>query len=339
MHETDEQREKTRRQMDQELRESYQSQAIFNELLRLSLQELSLDELLAAFLDTIIRFPWFGLKTAGAVFLKNSAGDSLRLAVSRGLPESLKKSCGSLPLGRCLCGRAAATKKVLFADQVDQRHENSYAGITPHGHYCVPILSSDNELLGVFNLYIPAGAERRPAVETALVSAAQVAAALISRKRLEDRLKAQAAEALGLNAASEQLIGARTDEKELAWIICRVTQEIFSAIRMAWLGLVGPGKEVVRPLAVYGDHYGYLEEITVRSDDSAPGSLPSPAAATTRRLKISIARRSISSRAVRAAKSGSSASGLPSLISVAAIFFTLVSASFEYPTPAMPVRS
>ena len=64
-------------------------------------------------------------------------------------------------LGTCLCGQAAATREIVYVEQVNDRHITQYPGIRSHGHYCVPILL-EGQLLGVLNLYVASGHRSSP---------------------------------------------------------------------------------------------------------------------------------------------------------------------------------
>ncbi len=107
------------------------------------------------------------------------------LRAHRNLAPELLESCGRLALGQCLCGRAAATGEVVFADSIDERHDIRYDGIHPHGHYCVPI-KDRGEVLGVLNFYVPEGHVRNPDEERMLRTVADVLAGVIRRKHAEE---------------------------------------------------------------------------------------------------------------------------------------------------------
>jgi hypothetical protein len=64
---------------------------------------------------------------------------------------------------------AAEQRDVVFACGVDERHQTRYPGMSPHGHYCIPIISEDT-LLGLINLYVEIGHERNPAEESCLIA-------------------------------------------------------------------------------------------------------------------------------------------------------------------------
>ena len=101
-------------------------------------------------------------------FLMEDGKDEMVMKAERGFPPDLRECCGKIEVGKCLCGQAAASRQLVFADRVDERHEVHYPSMSPHGHYCVPILS-DDDLLGVMGLYVEHG-HRRQHVEELFLS-------------------------------------------------------------------------------------------------------------------------------------------------------------------------
>lgn len=100
--------------------------------------------------------------------------------------------CSTIPFGHCLCGRVAQSGEVLFTNCVDDRHDVRYDTMPAHGHYCLPIFSSANNLLGVLTLYIKANAAHDIGVEETLMAIVKVIAGAIERKRAEeDKLQLQ----------------------------------------------------------------------------------------------------------------------------------------------------
>ncbi|MBF0454311.1 MAG: response regulator [Magnetococcales bacterium] len=155
-------------------------------LMRTSLEPLSLSEQLGVALDLIFSVPWLSVQARGTLFLAEEDG-TLHLAVHRGMSETLLTTCKQVAPGFCLCGRAAATRKPVFSGTIDHRHEVTYEGMQPHGHYCYPILSNDR-LLGVINLYLAEDHVRDPEEEDFLLSITNILAGLIERKQVEDAL-------------------------------------------------------------------------------------------------------------------------------------------------------
>ncbi len=177
-----------RQRTETELLQCYQSQEVLNALFQLSLEEATLEEQLERALDVIFTTPWLSMLPKGSIFLVEDDPEVLVLKAQRGLPPSLQTKCARLPFGRCLCGRAAASGELQFADCVDHRHEHTYEGISPHGHYNVPILL-EGEVVGVLNLYVEEGHRRDEREETFLKAVAGTLASLIKRKREEEELR------------------------------------------------------------------------------------------------------------------------------------------------------
>jgi signal transduction histidine kinase len=160
------------------------SQAVINSLLRHSLEDTSLDHLLRRALDLILSIPWLSFEKQGSIFLVEKDSNTLVLKAQHSLAAQIREVCARLPYGRCLCGRAAMTQKIQFADCVDERHEIRYDGMVSHGHYCVPICYG-GETLGVINMYIREGHQRTEREEEFLIAVANTLAGIIRRKRLE----------------------------------------------------------------------------------------------------------------------------------------------------------
>jgi PAS domain S-box-containing protein/putative nucleotidyltransferase with HDIG domain len=158
-----------------------------NTILRLSMEDVPLDELLTKALDLILSIPWLAFESSGAIFLAED-DQALILKGQRGLTEPIQRACARFPFGKCLCGRAAAEQKIIFADCLDVRHEITYEGIRPHGHYCVPILSA-GKTLGVINVYLLEGHHRNIQEEKFLLAIANLLAGSIKRKGGEEILK------------------------------------------------------------------------------------------------------------------------------------------------------
>jgi signal transduction histidine kinase/CheY-like chemotaxis protein len=139
-------------------------------------------------LEHIVSIPWLKIKPQGSIFLVEENPNELILKSYREFPEELQTLCARVSFGKCLCGRAAATKEIQFSNSIDNRHDTQYEGIRPHGHYCVPILSL-HRLLGVLTLYLEKGHRHNKEEEDLLHAIADVLAGIIERKRAEEDLK------------------------------------------------------------------------------------------------------------------------------------------------------
>lgn len=145
-----------RRQAETELRETSEMQSALNAMLQFSLANRPLSEKLGSHLAAIFALPWLALQPKGAVFLMNPKRSGLALTAQRGLAPALQDACANVPLGRCLCGKAAATGRIVESVCAGGDHRVSCEGTAPHGHYCAPILAG-GRTLGVLNLYLKEG--------------------------------------------------------------------------------------------------------------------------------------------------------------------------------------
>jgi PAS domain S-box-containing protein len=179
-----------RKRTEKEIERSYQVQSVLSKLLNVSLQNIPMEEILKQILELIISIPWLAIESKGIIFLVEEEPDVLVLKAQWGLTPALSSTCSRVTFGRCLCGRAARLGEIEFSDCLDQRHENHYEGMSPHGHYCVPIVSPDKKILGVINLYLQEGHQRDSKEEEFLFSIAYLMAGIIERKRNQEKLRA-----------------------------------------------------------------------------------------------------------------------------------------------------
>ena len=177
-----------RMRMEEAIQSNLEILAALNSILTLGLQQLSLKEHLDHTLEILFSLPWLELESKGAVFLVENGSDTLILECHQGFSDSQVHECHKVPFGRCHCGRTAESRQVVFVSCVDERHEKHYDDMQPHGHYCVPILS-DEELLGVVNLYVCHGHKETSRQSEFLSSVATVLGGIIKRKQAETALQ------------------------------------------------------------------------------------------------------------------------------------------------------
>ena len=176
------------KQAIREIEQRSEIQSALNRLLNISTWHTALDKKLEAMFNAIIAVPCFALQSKGGVWLYSENPGSLKLALEKNLPDELKIICSKIELGRCLCGRAAETGQLVFADHIDRRHEISYSGLAPHGHYCVPI-KVKHKVVGLMNFYVQAGHRYDKREAEFLRAASQIFANTIERARAEKALR------------------------------------------------------------------------------------------------------------------------------------------------------
>ncbi len=131
-----------------------QRRSAINRLLTLSLRAVSVDALLSGFLQTLLALDFLSIENQGAVFLVDERRSRLMMRAHHNFAPEQLSTCREVPLGRCLCGKAAETGEVLFASCNDPRHDVRYPDMTPHSHYIVPVCAGPH-VLGLFCLYVP----------------------------------------------------------------------------------------------------------------------------------------------------------------------------------------
>ncbi len=209
-----------RKEAEERMMRDYHIQRAINSVLQISLQPISLEEQLERILDLIISIPWLSLQSKGLIYLVEDDPDILVMKVQRGALKSQLVSCSKVPFGKCLCGRAASTRKIVFSGHIDNRHEIRYRDMPPHGHYCVPVLSSDG-ILGVICLYVKQEHSRELKEEEFLCAVANVLAGIIERKRAEEvlqkretELEVQTHSLEEVNTALKVLLKQRDEDKK-----------------------------------------------------------------------------------------------------------------------------
>jgi len=170
------------------LKRDFQVRSLLYELQMVSLEDISLKDMLEKHLDCLLSIPWLPTISKGAVFLVEDEPGILSLAAQRNFPKGLlKKHKDGLPFGTCLCGTAAEKGEIVFAEKLDERHIIRYRGIKPHGQYSVPIISADEKVIGVYTLHLEERHQQTELEIQMLEAVAHVMAGAIERKRAEQQ--------------------------------------------------------------------------------------------------------------------------------------------------------
>lgn len=184
---------------ERELRSSAELHAAVNSLLRAAQEAPNTVALLEFVAENILGISWLKVKNAAAAFL--AEGDHLRMVWSRNIHPDILKSCAEVPTGRCLCGRAAASGKVLIRDHVDSDHDISYPSMEDHGHIVIPLRQGD-VTLGALTFYLEAGRTLNDKERLFIDAAASIVKAAFLRLDLQSQLlQADRLSSLGVLAA------------------------------------------------------------------------------------------------------------------------------------------
>jgi|GEM_PF-3027705 len=187
-----------------DLKRSHDTQTVVNQILKESLTDTSIMEVVNHSLDLLLSLPWLAFEYQGSIHLVDDVPDVLVLKAQRGFSKELEEKCRFIPFGTCLCGLAAANQETVYASNIDERHEILFHGIQDHGHYCVPILAK-GATIGIINIYLKPGHERNEWEEGFLKAVANTLAIILiqhsgeqQKKEIEQRLqRTQKMESIG----------------------------------------------------------------------------------------------------------------------------------------------
>ncbi len=174
--------------MEMQERHNREIQESLNAILRILLEPIPFNDQLLRILEIIVSIPWLTFQKKGAVFIFNRELNVLDLKVSTGFSNEQTVTCKEVSPGHCLCGWAAESKSIIFSNHIDENHTIRYDKMTPHGHYCIPIMSG-RELLGVLNLYVSEGHQKIDMEERFLLATTDILAALILQNRSLEKMK------------------------------------------------------------------------------------------------------------------------------------------------------
>jgi len=170
------------KQAEIDIRRSRDSMEVLRRVFSLAQKKDDLEEFLEEALYVILTVPWFVFERRGGIFLWENG--RLVMKAQQNFEEQMIRECLQIAPGECLCGKAALTGEIQFADRVDPRHEIQFEGMEPHGHYCIPIKSAE-KIYGVLNIYLKEGHQRDSKEEEFLSSVARTLAEIVERKKVE----------------------------------------------------------------------------------------------------------------------------------------------------------
>ncbi len=169
------------------LSERFEIQYATSEILKAAQESSDIESFLNDVLEKILSVKWLNILNKGAIFLVDESNpDLLILTAGKNLLDSQKKACAVVSSGDCICGMTAKGKKPIYKLSFDEDHEHIYNGISPHGHYCVPIKKYD-EVLGVISLYINEGSALSDVEREFIDAISIIVAEALTIRKLSDR--------------------------------------------------------------------------------------------------------------------------------------------------------
>jgi PAS domain S-box-containing protein len=167
------------------LERAERTQATLNQVLKLALEPIALDELFGKVLDVVAALPWTHFEPRSAIFLADEAKRLLTLVAHKNMDALTLGSCAKVAFGQCACGLVAKSRMSTFMRSDDPCHIR-HAGRAPsHAHYCAPI-AHGSRLLGVLTVYVSADRPCDGAELSLVTSIANALAGIVVARRAEE---------------------------------------------------------------------------------------------------------------------------------------------------------
>jgi diguanylate cyclase (GGDEF)-like protein/PAS domain S-box-containing protein len=180
-----------RKKIELQLERAVADKEILGTLLHASLRLMPLQEYLETMLYLLVeQVAWLRGTSQVAVFMVDTAEQEqrLELAASIGFSRERKLECAFVPFGKCLCGKAASGRSIVFTSCVDEHHDIRPKDLDPHGHYCVPI-EKEEKLLGVLMLRLREGHQADDNEQQFLKRVADIFSMGIARSQAEGEIE------------------------------------------------------------------------------------------------------------------------------------------------------
>ena len=191
-------------------------QRIVSAILRVAMDDITLNEILRHALDAVLRHDSSNLFHKGAILLVADDADYLVLCAHAGFSESELEQCRRIPIGSCCCGQAAMSGTMQYSGPTHQCPDGLSQQGMPQGLYCVPICAGE-EMLGVLALYLRHGHTRDRDEKEMLWAISNILASVVKRKKAEVALQRLVRE-------QEAMITRLSDEQ-------RMTESIIRSLR------------------------------------------------------------------------------------------------------------
>ncbi len=175
-------------------------QEAINAVLRVSLENATLEEQLERILKRILEIPWLSRDSQGCILLVATDDPGVVRA----------KACQGLHK-RLLDDQSEALSRALESTEGIGREVTFERGEDGTGLYRAPIVSA-NGALGVFLLRVGGGERRNPEVAVFLIAIADTLAGIIERKRMEEALRSAKEVAEAANRSKNEFLANMSHE-------------------------------------------------------------------------------------------------------------------------------
>jgi signal transduction histidine kinase len=180
-----------------------------------------LETMLKEAMWAMTRFEELKVENKAGIFLVDESKKVLQLFTTVGdFSEEFLEKEKEVPFGDCLCGRVAVSGELMMSEScyADSRHERTFSDMTAHGHFIVPLKTSDH-LIGVMFLYTNTNPVWYKHSQEVLLSIGGLIADAIQKKKIDQELQEY-------RNHLENLVDTRTDElRQLSHKIQKIREE------------------------------------------------------------------------------------------------------------------
>ncbi|MFW5769826.1 MAG: GAF domain-containing protein [Spirochaetota bacterium] len=173
--------------IEEELQHNNDIQEVLNELLRVSIERDTLQQILEKALELLVSLPWLSFQKKAAIFLSDESSGTFILKAHHGYNTNELKICETIRTGECLCGKALKEKRIIHTSTLNEDHVRSFDGIKPHGDYCIPIIH-DSRVVGIINIQVADGHKETPLETSFLESVASTLSGILQLHMYMDQM-------------------------------------------------------------------------------------------------------------------------------------------------------
>jgi signal transduction histidine kinase len=188
--------------VEERLQYNLKSQTAIASLLKLSLEELALEEVLNLALDIFSSSGLFPSHISSCIYLSADKPEEFILKAVRDKEDKPKGKCSCFFVNEGILGQAASKKIALFSDQYTPECEKSGLPVDSVSCYCIPIIFG-KATLGLLVIFLETQHRKEQKEEDFLVAFANALAGIIWRKYSDDKLR----------MLSRRLVGVQEEER------------------------------------------------------------------------------------------------------------------------------
>jgi hemerythrin-like metal-binding protein len=168
---------------------------------RMALSDQPIEHYLKELLTILVAMPLLELESRGILFMLNRHHNLIMVA-QQGLTSRQQQICAQVPLGDCICGKAAQSCEPAFLSSLQATAGRRLHDVLNYGCHTLP-LTVDDHIYGLLILFTREHHESADHERHFMIEVAQIFTSLVCRRLVEERLRI---ERLEVQAARNEII-------------------------------------------------------------------------------------------------------------------------------------